>query len=237
MKDRKYLLISLYSYLVIFCIIGLFSGICFVIHSAVHGSIPFLTGSIIFTVFAAVTAVFTHICYKRADYGKSPLVPYKYTLTDAEPSHIFERLTDSLPFLRLDNAVLCARDLEGRQFTHWFIFSSRSFNAQEFRKLEKKSVLSAVDAGIIPRKMSRDTFLHSTRCSIIVTEHMNESLRDFLSRNAVDSLSAQEGIIYCAVDLSESAVYIPCLWGGVWAQLWKYKRTIKNLSRLLQFEL
>lgn len=237
MKDRKHLLISLYSHLVLFCILGLFTGIAFIIDSAVHSNIPFLVGCAAFTFIVAVIAIFTHICYKRAGYGKSPVPPYKYTLTESEPSHIFDRLTASLPFLRLDKGVLCARNLEGRQFTHWFIFSSRNFNAHEFRTLEKESVLRAVDAGIIPKKMSRDTFLHSTRCCIIVTEHMNESMADFLKCNAVESLSAQEGIVYCAVVLSESALYIPCLWGGVWGQLWKYKRTIRNLSRLLQFEL
>lgn len=230
---RRSFLIHLHTLLVGVIIIGGMAGIAFCIVSAVHKNTTFLLVSIVFTFGILIILVISAVLYGRSAYGKSPLKPYEFSSEYHSGREVLDSISNYLHLHTLPEAVFCARTTSGSYYINCFLFYIPQFDSYEFKQMEKRSVLSAIDACLISAKMSRDTFLHSARCNIIVTDSMNENLSRFINKNALDRLCCLEGIVDCVVDLSDAKIYLPALWGGYSGQLKKYRKIVRELDRIL----
>ncbi len=232
--NRRSFFIHLHTLIVGGIIIGGMAGIAFCIMSAVHKNTTFLLVSIVFTFGILIILGISAVLYVRSAYGKSPLKPYEFSSEYHSGRDVLDSISNHSHLHTLPDGVFCARTTNRNHYINWFLFYIPQFDSYEYKQMEKRSVLSAINACLIPAKMSRDMFLHSARCNIIVTDSMNENLSRFINKNAIDRLCCLEGIVDCVVDLSGEKIYLPALWGGYSGHLKKYCKIVRELDKILK---
>lgn len=81
--------------------------------------------------------------------------------------------------------------------------------------------------------VSKNEAVKRVRVNLILTDAVNAELDAFLYRNAADTMRRVEGILNVAVDLTQSKIFIPAMFGDcIFSDIRKYERCVKSICKL-----